>query len=785
MIRKTALTIVLTLALAHPGSAYEPKVVHYQMTEAAFDAAAAGNDFLQRLAVVPGKTVGGKLPRTWAAEGARDEDNGNNPLSHFFDPENKIRLSIGSCPKSELPYQMRADEYAVAGVAGNLHGLVAARIALVKSLTAPTRDLQEDALGETFKNLGHMMHLVEDMAQPEHTRNDQHFPLGSSTSLYEDFSEYIIRYPPQVNGLPKNYFAGYPVVRHDSYLDYFSTSQKKSGMADFSHYNFITQDTNFHDPVRNCARFNYAEPALPASTRDVHRIETVKNGFPTYSTTTKLVKITFFDAAPIDAYQNTPNPARPITVRSYLDFETRKYLDPSDPSSVAPYSENDEIYLHKADVLIPRAVGYAAGLVDLFFSGRMDVEWTRTQDPYTYTVGVMNRSAKDLTGARMEVWLMEPGAMGGITKVITLSLPDLAANGARVVLPASVSGMQLPANKTILDYERRIVIRGRLGAEDGAVIGLVQPPTNGTLFAYRANVVNGRTGLMTLGVDAAAQWRMVRQLHPVELAWDPFGTYTIYGSLAPDTLQAATTHYDELGPIYITDTTAPVFVPRPLILRAADGKQIGHRGYPRWTYDSAKVVIQAQRPCMDHIGDPVVCAKVGYRSLGVAVMDPITGVAGFHHFPDLIVDRQWPTVETVSRNGQYAYGFDQTGIARYDLFTNTIQRGVAPRGRLEANRDGSVVYILSDFSSGVPGGLWAYSWNGGVLTHLAANIDYWSDFALSPSETEIAYPRVANRTACNAGSETWVFNIPAQTERLASDTCTAESVLIIDMHWLP
>jgi hypothetical protein len=47
-----------------------------------------------------------------------------------------------------------------------------------EALTVPDQDTKERKLAETFRGLGQLMHLVQDMSVPEHTRDDGHY-IGS------------------------------------------------------------------------------------------------------------------------------------------------------------------------------------------------------------------------------------------------------------------------------------------------------------------------------------------------------------------------------------------------------------------------------------------------------------------------------------------------------------------------------------------------------------------------------------------------------------------------------
>jgi hypothetical protein len=59
------------------------------------------------------------------------------------------------------------------------------------ALTAPDQITKERKLAETFRGLGQLMHLVQDMSVPEHTRDDGHY-IGS-TGLATHYEQWVAR----------------------------------------------------------------------------------------------------------------------------------------------------------------------------------------------------------------------------------------------------------------------------------------------------------------------------------------------------------------------------------------------------------------------------------------------------------------------------------------------------------------------------------------------------------------------------------------------------------------
>ncbi len=145
-----------------------------------------------------------------------------------------------------------------------------AREALFRALTG--RDRAERVVAGTqaernkywatmFRALGDMVHMIQDMAQPQHTRNDQHagkFPafLTGHTSVYEKYVD--ARVTGGVYTLPSGQpvtpgaldYGSYPLPRFTDYASYFSTRHRqgdilaRQGLADYSNRGFFSAGTN-------------------------------------------------------------------------------------------------------------------------------------------------------------------------------------------------------------------------------------------------------------------------------------------------------------------------------------------------------------------------------------------------------------------------------------------------------------------------------------------------------------------------------------------------------------
>ncbi|HEX8617277.1 MAG TPA: hypothetical protein VF911_06815 [Thermoanaerobaculia bacterium] len=465
--KKTFVALSLFLLIAVPASAYvEP--VHRIMTLNAFKRVEPGLALQSHLGITPGERLQGRTPAQWAEQGADDEDNGINALSHFYDPRHQAALTIK--PFCRPPVTART---APARAAAHMVDVNRAYVASVIGLGA---EIREASARELFWQIGRVVHLIQDMGQPEHTRNDQHrFANGArAASIYEDWGA--------VHLLRRNaaaLYEGYPTVHMPSLAEYFHTADAPlgipagRGLADFSNNNFVTQDTNYNDQQLNLGCFYYDLPILPGeeSKRYVTTTE-----MTAYSGTPIEVEHEVFTSRMTDVATGGSAVDEFHTFRSSLDIETGQ-------RGVRFYSLGDGSYASRAAILLPRAVGYTAGAIERVFRGRVAIKWKETVAG-TYDMTVTNQSQEAIgADARLLAYLRivdDKSTTGDLRTITESGLATLIPGFAGIPAGASVTARgikpDLPARKKLGEFEKRIVVRSTMGGED-AVIGLVQPPS--------------------------------------------------------------------------------------------------------------------------------------------------------------------------------------------------------------------------------------------------------------------------------------------------------------------
>jgi hypothetical protein len=275
----------------------------------------------------------------WISNGGKWEDDFPRFKNHFYDPTTDLGLN-------GLLYNFESSLLWANSDSGNDQGWNAARNNFYQSLVATSSSDREENLANTFQGVGQVMHLVEDLAAPTHVRNDIHLPVNTQKDLFEEFTN-------------KKYlemtYTGYPVVD----LQTFSTVDKfwknsGKGLAEFTNKNFLSRDTNFDDN-------KYSLPVSIGEWVATETINVAKKG-------PKQVQVKYFQGYATDTYQPAKSaPISRLAAYSYLDAERKRI------NNKRAYALNDAVHKEYAQFLIPRAVSYAAGMLNYFFRGTIEL----------------------------------------------------------------------------------------------------------------------------------------------------------------------------------------------------------------------------------------------------------------------------------------------------------------------------------------------------------------------------------------------------------------------------
>ena len=310
---------------------------------------------------------------------------------HFFDPENGRGLHLGPISLG-LPAPAWALGEQGRGFAPdqNQFSLLDARLYQLRSLIESTPEERERYTALFFRSLGHVLHLLQDMAQPQHTRNDAHPACDNALServlpehsWYEEYIEHRAL-GEQFRGRPVHPLMteGYPAPSFPTYFSYFSHDDRQRGLADFSSRNFFSAATNLGAwPPCGGRGEPPCDPGAYTAVDVPHAVTTARGD--RIEAPVRLLRRTMQDPNTL-----APIPDVAVTSRSVWD----QHLETRGQSPV--YAMNVLNFDAISDVLLPRAVGYGAAFLEHFFAGQLDASVQPAGDPDPAVLKLVARNA--------------------------------------------------------------------------------------------------------------------------------------------------------------------------------------------------------------------------------------------------------------------------------------------------------------------------------------------------------------------------------------------------------
>ena len=423
-------------------------------------------------------------------DGARFEDNFPRSLNHFFDPLNDKGLGGVNTKSPDWALEDKGD------IDGQAFSYKRARQYFYDALAKMDQTERDRNFGRTFQTLGQVIHHLQDMAQPQHVRDDDHcdiwpcrlIPGLHNLSRYEKYSDE----QREKGKLP---FDGYAPVNSKDDFSFLTTArafwhtQNKNpvaglGVAEFTNTNFLSAGTNFDTTIYPIPRLGDATPwNANANTLIEGEGLTVP---PECLPPNNPCVITFYRSRVQDNYRSTASKDNDYTsTLSIFDQDLQV-------QNKRAFSLNRFNFNAAHEFLIPRAVAYSAGLIDYFFRGQLsaeDVVFTDTgitlkvknaidpQKTPAWANEVLYAKTSNGSAASLAVAFDYQDSAGktqyGVSNTVPVRATDTLAPG-QVSSDAYDFTLTVPSEAKDVNY--RLVFRGKLGQEEDAVaVGEVEP----------------------------------------------------------------------------------------------------------------------------------------------------------------------------------------------------------------------------------------------------------------------------------------------------------------------
>ena len=303
------------------------------------------------------------------------------------------------------------------------------------ALTAKTKEDREHNFAMTFFSLGHSLHMLEDMAVPAHTRNDFLYDHIWHGVIHGSYLEGFV----EDGRIVGNVSLIKDKITFRKLSDFWDNdgSHAMKGLAEYSNNNFLSEGTVFR---------KYGSPDWI----DIERYEIVAEDG-------KTDEVRYYRGRTSDGI-DIPHLAVVGLLNPIFNFFSDKgragqtaYLDPN-------------CYKDYSEILIPKAAAYVSGLTEYFFRGRLAVIKDGPD-----AIKIKNLSAEPLYEGIIEIYY--DSAVTGMREMLS----SYIISADHPIDPGGVTEKIVMTGATNnIERGRYIVIfKGRLGEENGAVIGKV------------------------------------------------------------------------------------------------------------------------------------------------------------------------------------------------------------------------------------------------------------------------------------------------------------------------
>jgi len=326
-------------------------------------------------------------------EGSQLEDTLTNgrPRNHFYNPRTGLPLTwLGASLGATSP------DWALAPRGSNSdqeRSYWDARQHLFDALTKPSVSERDQGFGRTFQALGHVLHHLQDMAQPQHVRNEIHCdilpcllvqPLLGNPSRYERYTQQRERSLP-TDPARTGYDVSSPVFVSaiNSPRRFWNTQpwgpaspESGQGIAEFTHRNFVTAGTNF---LSTGAGSFLSRPAFPLPVPSTPQITERPNIESLIAGTPLRGEMWFIGSEVRDNLTGQTTLNRRASTFSVFTEDLRAR------TGLPTVTLNRFNFESAHEFLIPRAVAYSAGMINYFFRGQLDFR-KDDQDPAKFRI---------------------------------------------------------------------------------------------------------------------------------------------------------------------------------------------------------------------------------------------------------------------------------------------------------------------------------------------------------------------------------------------------------------
>lgn len=380
-------------------------------------------------------------------------------FNHFFDPQYQgftgRPLTVGIVLGSTSPDWALEDrgELSHAGTP-QLYSYKNAQEAFFAGLTGSDAATRKNSFARMFQSLGHVVHHIQDMAQPQHTRNDQHvhpLPVIGGVPAWAFFEVYTQQtLDPRIDAVLSANPYPIPVLANprQAWHTAGATAAQFFGMAEMTSQNYVSSGTQFRSyTASNGQSVIGPNPGFPlpnGTNRDGTPMRIQSESVAVLARSwggagvqrTGLVDYVVGNV--VDSASGISYGGQRLAQTSVMTV----FLE-GVPLRERVFADDSAVFEDQYRILIPRAVAFSSALVNHFFRGRLN--FRRNSGGSGWVIENLSRAGDDMNGAFVVyaesptgVRTPVPGAAwtyivpGGGTQVVTFAEPSPAP--AKLVL---------------------------------------------------------------------------------------------------------------------------------------------------------------------------------------------------------------------------------------------------------------------------------------------------------------------------------------------------------------
>lgn len=345
----------------------------------------------------------------WVEYGSIHEDDGDRPLNHFHDPISDEGYS-GFIDGHDAIY------WAIDALGENPYNIRIGANELWLSLIQAQPAWRSHSSHAAFRRVGHFMHMIQDLAQPAHTRNDDHL----FDAWLEYYAQAVYGSPESLNGLEKIQATGSspddlpyfiltePLPGHQTYRHFLDTDQYTGqigfagfgqppnnglppGMSEYSNYGFFSEDTIFTD---------YQHP-LEFDT-DFFQVFPVTNWVVSYVDQISPLVAPMYIRKP-GSLPGIDTGYRLCAGQNQGYNVIREFWYGDAPIRIVFAQDHVPVLDDYCELLLPKAIAYCTDFANFFFRGRLHASIEGNCETGELELFIMNLSGDTLTSGQ---WML-------------------------------------------------------------------------------------------------------------------------------------------------------------------------------------------------------------------------------------------------------------------------------------------------------------------------------------------------------------------------------------------